>query len=148
MPCSCFRPQPRLNSVRKLVKRFEQTSKEEVELMSLVLECGSVYCPSTNYECISTTSGPTCVCKPGLIGSRCQLQDPCAKPKNPCNSNGACFPVLRNVTYSGTNVPTEEAIFHCQCYSGYSGNTCERGKSIRLVSLTFSNDLSIKHACL
>lgn len=38
----------------------------------------------------------------------------------PCGTRGACFPVVS----TGTN-GVETATFYCQCYSGYSGLTCE-----------------------
>ena len=84
--------------------------------------CPPNYC-GANGVCVEKNGSPFCNCNTGYVGGRCQLDDPCIK--KPCNSNGACFPVVQTNTVNG--VPTESVRFYCQCYAGFSGPTCSTG---------------------
>ncbi len=41
----------------------------------------------------------------------------------PCGTNGACFPVVTNQNTG--NYFDEQINRHCQCYSGFTGSSCE-----------------------
>jgi hypothetical protein len=92
-------------------------------IMSTMSSYASAQCTATlcgaNGVCNVVNNAPVCTCKPGWVGSRCTIADPCA-PK-PCGVGGACFPLIS--TIGGTEVSD---IF-CQCYAGYSGNRCQNG---------------------
>jgi len=84
-------------------------------------------CPDCglNGNCVQTGTGDyKCACKLGFLGSRCQLSDFC--PNRPCGSNGACFPILRNITISSATI--EQVTYYCQCYLGYAGFNCQESK--------------------
>lgn len=49
--------------------------------------------------------------------------DPCLE--KPCGANGACFSLLTNSTIPGQMNPVEKVSYHCQCYSGFSGQNCQ-----------------------
>ncbi|XP_072051512.1 uncharacterized protein [Amphiura filiformis] len=67
-----------------------------------------------NLECLNggICSGPpeTCVCQPGFIGDRCEI-DPC--PDNYCQNGGTCF------------VEDDGNLGTCFCEDGYTGANCE-----------------------
>ncbi|WAR20573.1 NOTCH-like protein [Mya arenaria] len=83
-----------------------------------------------NATCAGSSSGYTCKCLPGFTGARCEndvdecLHSPCANnalchntfdpdfcASNPCQGQGQCH---HNVTS-----------FYCDCFHGYSGQTCQ-----------------------
>jgi hypothetical protein len=70
-----------------------------------------------NGKCILRNGAEECHCYTGWVGTICQYPDPCLK--DPCNSRGACYPVL--IKLSGI----EQVFEYCQCYAGYTGTRCE-----------------------
>uniref|UniRef100_A0A8C3XSN1 Notch receptor 3 n=1 Tax=Chelydra serpentina TaxID=8475 RepID=A0A8C3XSN1_CHESE len=59
-----------------------------------------------------TSVPPLCRCQPGLIGERCQFQDPCHQ--SPCANGGVCESSLKDGTVR----------YNCTCPPGYQGRNC------------------------
>uniref|UniRef100_A0A8C3SW98 Notch receptor 3 n=1 Tax=Chelydra serpentina TaxID=8475 RepID=A0A8C3SW98_CHESE len=64
-------------------------------------------------QCILYSNGKeACVCQPGLIGERCQFQDPCHQ--SPCANGGVCESSLKDGTVQ----------YQCTCPKGFRGQDC------------------------
>ncbi|CAF0745222.1 unnamed protein product [Brachionus calyciflorus] len=91
--------------------------KAQAQVTCTANSCGS------NGNCEIENNAIVCTCKPGFVGSKCQLFDPCSL--KPCGVNGACFPIISTQNLPGQVNPIEQVNFHCQCYSGFTGDNCQ-----------------------
>lgn len=97
------------------------------EQLCQVNKCG------INGRCVIQKGAETCICSSGFVGTICQFNDPCRA--HPCGTNGACYPVLINL--SGR----EQVFEFCQCYAGYSGANCEKGNQQIWSNANYSTQL-------
>ena len=104
-----------------LEQQQQQQQQQEEEKFKLVCDVRNCI----NGECSIKNNKPYCACRQDWVGSKCDMKDPCRREAHPCNSNGACFPIIQTRIVPGQSQLQEYTDYHCQCFSGFWGKNCE-----------------------